>query len=629
MKTIIKSMAVLLTSLFVLSACGGGGGGGDVQPGPRVAVIGDTEQPLMANKLRQQGFTVDDFSGNPVVRYVVIGEDLVVWVDYSFRATGDIHAYRISTAQQFTVTEQSVDPRGLAVSGNVIVWQDERNSTTGRSDVYGFIVEPGDSSGTEVRLTDGLSNYGSPRLAGQHVVWMDNRTSNLYTCVINNMGCVQAPLEIAAGSGYKRNHRAADNWVVWENETPDGNGIITDIYAYHVETQLVFQVNQVQDSRPSNPQVSGNVIVWSDNRNLNPDIYAYRVTDTTTGAGTEFVIANSSEPEQSPKIDGLWVVWDINRSGDWDLQIARLPLTGTNVVTTDLATGIGTQADPMIKNNVVLWVDRDINPEPWFYRLYASRLSYVRSGIQINEYTIMDYDSSVTSRPYAVWGNQIALRTEAAVGEEVIYSTDYAQSTIRISRDKFVPMNVNLSDYEALVFGDRLYGISDDDVIALYDAADQDNIPMLAIGNSSSSSLFARLAGADRLGLQLDNDSADADMLITVETNALTHEIFNGLDVNSEINLAQPVKGVSYAIELMFDEMHPDAPNSLQILARYSPSLSFSDISDNAPALVELTTQNQTRMLFDVATGIGYGLEQAWTPERWQLIYNELDYLTR
>ncbi len=615
MKNKVKSLAVLL-SLTVLFACGGGG----ESDGPRIAVIGDPEQPAMADYLRQQGFTVDAFSGNLSVSDVVMGDDLVVWVDRSERAAGDIHAYRISTAQQFVVSEQSVRPDNIAVSGNLITWHDDRHGDVELNDIYAFIVDAGGAAGTEVRISTSSDRYRDSVLTGNRLLWQVG-LNDLFTCTVTNAGCEQAPQLLPAVDGSKSFLDAEGDWLVWQNTVTEVNDTFFDIYAYNLASQLVFQVNQSRVGYRSRPRVSGNVMVWSDERNgvNNGDIYAYRVTDFMTGEGTEFVVTNSAENELSPEVDGLWVVWEINRNGgDWDIGVARLATRGTDVTTTDLVVASGIQTVPILKENVVLWRDRNTG-QFGVSHLYTSSLLISQTGIQ----TIETFITETGEGNYAINGNQIAWVQDMSLGSDVLYSSDFAQTTSKLSRDKVSPLELDQAAYDALVFGDSLAGISDDDLLTLYDVVDQAGVPMLVIGQNTFYSLPARLAGADRLGLQIDNGIASGDMLIAVEADASGHALFDGLDVNNDINLAyDDFKNNVDGMELMFDDMHPDAPLDIRVLARYSPVMDFSGISNNAPALVEMTSPNGTPMIFDVATGDDF------RAARWQLLYNEVDYLT-
>jgi beta propeller repeat protein len=75
-------------------------------------------------------------------------------------------------------------------------------------------------------------------------------------------------------------------------------GLVSDAYlAYHILGVM----------HGGSPDVSGNIIVWGDNRNGNWDIYAYDLA-----SGKEFPVCTDPGPQDNPKISGNMIVWD-----DW------------------------------------------------------------------------------------------------------------------------------------------------------------------------------------------------------------------------------------------------------------------------------------------------------------------------
>ena len=88
---------------------------------------------------------------------------------------------------------------------------------------------------------------------------------------------------------------------------------------------MEFPVCTASDDQWS-PAISGDIVVWSDDRSGNRDIYGY---DLSTD--TEFSICTDPEWQSSPAISGDIVVWQDNRNGNWDIYGARLGLAQLKV----------------------------------------------------------------------------------------------------------------------------------------------------------------------------------------------------------------------------------------------------------------------------------------------------------
>lgn len=68
------------------------------------------------------------------------------------------------------------------------------------------------------------------------------------------------------------------------------------------------------------PAISGNIVVWTDERNGNKDIYGYNLS-----SGKEFQVTTDPADQESPAIFGGTVVWADKRNGNWDIYGAIAP----------------------------------------------------------------------------------------------------------------------------------------------------------------------------------------------------------------------------------------------------------------------------------------------------------------
>ena len=88
----------------------------------------------------------------------------------------------------------------------------------------------------------------------------------------------------------------------------------------------------IESSNAINPDISGNLIVWQDDRNGDWDIYGYNLTTRQ-----EFLISDD-QPNQTvfsdqtnPAISGTTVVWQDNLGGKMNIYMALL--SGPDVAT--------------------------------------------------------------------------------------------------------------------------------------------------------------------------------------------------------------------------------------------------------------------------------------------------------
>ena len=96
------------------------------------------------------------------------------------------------------------------------------------------------------------------------------------------------------------------------------------------------------------PAICGSIIVWQDNRSGNWDIYGYNLATSE-----EFAICTGPGNQQLPAIAGPTIVWQDDRNGNWDVYGYDL----VSSKTFPIHQGKGDQTEPDIHHNVVVWTD--------------------------------------------------------------------------------------------------------------------------------------------------------------------------------------------------------------------------------------------------------------------------------
>ncbi|MCX6842733.1 MAG: hypothetical protein NTX53_10670, partial [candidate division WOR-3 bacterium] len=235
----------------------------------------------------------------------------------------------------------------------LVVWTDYRSS----SDIYGARVTPQgtvlDPGG--IVISEAADDQSSPAIAFDGtdflVVWTDERSgsSDVYGARVTPQGAVLDSSGIAispmAGNQYFPSlvFVGTNFLVVWS----DGRAGNSDIYGARVTPQgavldpdgfVISQAAYEQRSPALGFDGANFLVVWEDSRSTGPDesdIYGARVTPQGTVLDPDgFVISDDTNYQHSPALgfDGanFLVAWEDSRGGyDWAIYGARVTPQGT------------------------------------------------------------------------------------------------------------------------------------------------------------------------------------------------------------------------------------------------------------------------------------------------------------
>ena len=345
---------------------------------------------------------------------------LAVWQDYRTHPSTkhDIYGARITTAGvvqdttglgvSYAAGEQQYPSVAAGGGGFLVVWEDERNATSVRTDVYGARVQPSgalmDPAG--LLISSAANNQLAPAVAhdGKNylVVWQDYRA---YTISANDIhGALVTPAgKLLTPSGVTVSTATGDQLtpavafagkrylVVWQQKG--------DIHGAQVDaTGKLLHPSGVPLCTAGGSQLlpavagspSGYLVLWQDHRAsaTYADIYGARVNHYG-GLADAKALAISAAPygQQSPAVafDGTnyFAVWQDARSASissWDIYGARVSTAGKVLDATGVAisTQLLNQAQPALAWGkaayLVAWQD-DRNKTTSSWDIYGARVS--------------------------------------------------------------------------------------------------------------------------------------------------------------------------------------------------------------------------------------------------------------
>jgi beta propeller repeat protein len=248
--------------------------------------------------------------------YPYISGDQVVWTD---GVDGSLILYNLLTGRE-TKLANGYFCEAPAISDNYVVSQ----IYTVSYDIFLYDM----STGEETILTpfsDDTDDF-APVVAGPYVAWKSfNYSSNTCNVFLYNLS-----------------NRSAAAQMISEN-TGSCGCISGDLNCGNDPT--VFP----------NPSIFEDKVVWDILIEGQYDVNLFNISDGTTVN----ITGNFPGSDQEyPMISGNYLVWQDDRSGDWDIYVADISNL-SNIEVLPLATDPSDQVYPAINNELVVWNDRN------------------------------------------------------------------------------------------------------------------------------------------------------------------------------------------------------------------------------------------------------------------------------
>lgn len=265
----------------------------------------------------------------------------VVWQDFRYGPTdifmADLNNGEITNVTNTNYNRWEVQPD---IDGDIIVWKDGYNGIG----IHGMRL----STGKVFTVTEGHSDTSRPHLSGNIVVWADNRAGgedwNIYGYDINTA----TEFVISDAPGRQQDPQIDGDLVVWWDYQEY-------VYLYHLSTGQTQTVHPAWGARLPDVSEADQLVVWQDYRHGNWDIYGY---DLTTDAEIPLLIAPDAQ-ENVAIANGLLAFQSQTAGISWNIALSVL--SDTHAITDSLTFAItdnsNPQVYPVVDGNIVVWQD--------------------------------------------------------------------------------------------------------------------------------------------------------------------------------------------------------------------------------------------------------------------------------
>ncbi len=272
--------------------------------------------------------------------------DKIVWQD-NRDGNWNIYMYDLTKQTESQITNNTLDQGNPAIFDDYmgvtrIVWQDNRN---GNSDIYMYDL----STHSERRLTSSGVNV-NPAIYDNRVVYIRRGSDGLRYLYCFDLSTGKETLVATTDTTTHGilAERCAISWsrIVWTScyhYITEYRSIAAgyDVRMQDLATSTTWISNNSNSKWQTNPDISGNNIVYENNTNGIFNICLY-----STESHTEYRVSNNSAHQEYPAVFGGNIVYMDNRNGNWDIYMTMI--SSSEAATLGGAAQSGTQNEQEI-----------------------------------------------------------------------------------------------------------------------------------------------------------------------------------------------------------------------------------------------------------------------------------------
>ncbi len=201
----------------------------------------------------------------------------IVWSEKR-DADYDIYGYDMESETLFPICTATGDQTTPRVSGDLVVWADNRDGSTGW-DIYGFDL----NAGAEFPICSLVSEQTAPDVSGTTVVWVDTRNGDedVYGATVDLAGQAARGFAVCTQTAAQTQPGIAGTQVVW-TDARDGEG---HIYGKDLEGGAVQRLSSASGEQQE-PIISEGTVLWFQSDVTYSD--DYRIVGLNLGTGEGF-----------------------------------------------------------------------------------------------------------------------------------------------------------------------------------------------------------------------------------------------------------------------------------------------------------------------------------------------------
>ncbi|MDD1758828.1 MAG: hypothetical protein LUQ22_08875, partial [Methanotrichaceae archaeon] len=221
-----------------------------------------------------------------------ISGNYVIWSDDRDGAS-NIYLYDLKTRMEKRISSSQNDQIEPKISGDRALWMDKRS---GDFDIYMYEI----NGSIESPLVTGKGDQSFPSIDGDLVAWTDNSSGESDIGYLNLSNKQQKSLR---KPGMQTSPSVYKNFISYLN-----NG--TEVWLYDTKSEKDFQL--VPGSIKMEPSISDRGVVWADYRAgpKDPDIYMFDFSILA-----DIPITSGAFNHTNPSISGDNIVWTDDRNG--------------------------------------------------------------------------------------------------------------------------------------------------------------------------------------------------------------------------------------------------------------------------------------------------------------------------
>lgn len=283
---------------------------------------------------------------------------LMFWLSLpAFAAAQEPASSTPPTIEKFRITAEDARGSHPSISGNYVVWADQVSTVsamygTNKYDIYTYNLD----SKEKRKIITEQGQVVQPMVAGDLLIWQ--RDEQFFGYRLGKEGVEEFPIAgfhaflstYVVDSGIIKhvhyNAALSTRTLVWADLIKKS---IVEIMAFDLKLDTLIRITNDTVSQ-SWPASGGNLIVWTDRRYSNDDIYAYDMDKHR-----EFPIVVAPSEQKMPSTDGKHVVWVDTRNGNDDIY-------GYNIETQTefpIVTGSCTRLCPAVSGRYAIWREDD------------------------------------------------------------------------------------------------------------------------------------------------------------------------------------------------------------------------------------------------------------------------------